>query len=123
MDERRLFFFTGDPTNELGVSQESVLRREDILSIVGDITFGSLSIGWRTDRLRWACGVWDSGEGGDRRFRLTLASLSGDSEYNGDFSIRREALIGEEDGESTVEISTSRLFDATFMRTARLGDW
>jgi len=49
IDESRLFFFTGEPTNELGVSQDSVRPNDGgLLSTVGDNTFGSLSIGWST---------------------------------------------------------------------------
>lgn len=46
IDDSLRFFFTGDPTNELGVSQDNDLPKDaGRLSIVGERTFGSLSIG------------------------------------------------------------------------------
>jgi hypothetical protein len=52
--------------------------------------------------------VGSSGDDGERRFLLTLVSLSDDP--SGDFNMRSEALIGDSEGESTVEISTSSFF-------------
>ena len=110
MDDSLLFFLTGDPTKLLGVSQDKDLVSDaGRLSIVGERILGSLSMGWRTDRLRCAIGVDSSREGGDRLFRSALVSLLPDSEYTGDFSIKSDEVIGGDDGkgESTVEISRS----------------
>lgn len=70
MEDKRRFFFTGDPTNELGVSHCDGCRVRTFRS-----TLDSLSMGWRMDRVRCAEGS-SRGEAQDDRFRLDSLPVS-----------------------------------------------
>ena len=120
MDDIRRFFLTGEPTNEVGVSDQDEWRAKDPrLRTVGDRMATakgsaieiSLSMAWRMGRPRWAVGVGSSGVPGEDRFRVGLSPLS---EFCGDCATGRDALGLEWVGESAVEISRITECVATF---------